>query len=168
MTASKNLYLMRHGNAPMGSTDWERELDLKGEQEVSNVAKSLVGAKQWPPEKLLCSPAIRARRSCEKLMEQAGDSLLAEVEFVKGLYNADSQYVCDLLGNLEDSISSCLVLGHNPSLSVLASQLMDENVYLGTSDLLHLQANIDSISWSACLGQSWKLLDHLSATTGQE
>jgi len=126
------LYLIRHGKARRHShtgRDADRELDPRGREQAEWLAAKLRHA-PVPPQGILTSPAARALQTANLLA--AGLGLAAEVDDLLGLSTTPSAVV-ELLGSLGSGsgwhgspsrwVASVALVGHNPTLSIVAGVL---------------------------------------------
>ncbi|HEX9138413.1 MAG TPA: histidine phosphatase family protein [Steroidobacteraceae bacterium] len=120
----RELILLRHGQAePAGidAPDVDRPLTLRGREEAQRTALSLQGA-GLVPELILLSPALRARETAEQLcatMRIGAD----RVREIAALYLATPQVIRFHLQSVPEYVRRLLLIGHNPGLSDLATQL---------------------------------------------
>jgi phosphohistidine phosphatase len=114
---------MRHSKAEQtGPTDFERALSPRGRADAA-------AAGEWLAEQgltatcALVSAAARTRQTWAALAGGAGWDL--EPAFDHGLYAASPDTALDLVRGLDADCASALVIGHNPTMAVLA-QLLDD------------------------------------------
>ncbi|MCM0618933.1 SixA phosphatase family protein [Nocardioides bruguierae] len=120
---SRRLVLLRHAQAEqLGSSDHERALTARG-------SRNAVAAGRWlaeqgvSPEVALVSSARRTRSTWAGVADGAGWSLDPVVE--DGLYESGPASVLDLVWATDDAVRTLLVVGHNPTMAMLASTLDD-------------------------------------------
>jgi phosphohistidine phosphatase len=70
------------------------------------------------PELVLCSTALRARQTLAALVPVLGGDVAIRLE--ESLYGAGLDEVLARVREVDDSVSSLLVIGHNPTLHELA------------------------------------------------
>src|SRR5262245_57101438 len=89
LPAMKHVILVRHASAEQGERDRERPLSALGRSEAERMARVLerLSASGFRPERLLCSPARRARETLDAL--RAGLAA-AHVELDEALYLASA------------------------------------------------------------------------------
>lgn len=122
-----DLYLMRHGlAAELGTAgvfhDAERSLTEEGERKVKAIAKA-IQAMDLSFDLILSSPCVRARQTAE-LVAQALHAT-ARLQLADGLVSGENPCrVVETLGHLKPMPTSLLLVGHEPSLSELASLLV--------------------------------------------
>ena len=119
----KRLHLLRHAKSSWDDpdlADHERPLAPRGEKAVLRIAEH-VRREEIAPELVLCSTALRARQTLAALLPVfVGD---VEVRLEDGLYGAGADQVLARLREVEESVGSVLVVGHNPTLHELALAL---------------------------------------------
>ena len=117
------LFIIRHGKAredsPSGS-DADRELRKRGHRQAQWLAERISDDDQ-PPTSVLASPRVRAQQTAHPIAEAL--NLTIETEPLLDFGTSLSDLV-DLITEHADRGSIALV-GHNPTLSSLASVLVD-------------------------------------------
>jgi phosphohistidine phosphatase len=117
------LVVVRHAKAESyGTTDFERELAPRGRADAAAAGAWLAGQKVVA-DAALVSAATRTRQTWELLAGAAGWS--AEATFDRALYGADEEAVLDLVAMTDEAVRTLVVLGHNPTIGMLA-QLLDD------------------------------------------
>ena len=120
---SRRLVVMRHAKAePSGPTDLERELTPGGRADGAE-AGAWLASQDIVPDCAVVSAATRTRQTWAVVSEGAGWDL--EPTFDHGLYAADPDTALDVLRALDDGCATAVVIGHNPTMAVLA-QLLDD------------------------------------------
>ena len=118
--------LLRHaksaGKDDPRLTDHERPLAPRGERACEVMAKHLAGTRV---DLVLCSTARRAVDPWEgvKAGVDAGD-----VRFEDALYTFDEEDLHERLAELDEGLSSVMLVGHNPALELLIHDLTGEDV----------------------------------------
>lgn len=114
---------MRHAKAEQtGATDFERRLAERGHADAADAGRWLA-AQGLEPELALVSAAVRTQETWEALAEGAGWDLDPELD--EGLYSAGTQTALDLIREVDEGITSVVVVGHNPTMASLAAILDD-------------------------------------------
>lgn len=123
MATPHRLVIVRHSKAePTAATDAERRLTERGRRDAEAAGAWL--AKQGPaPARALVSSAARTLETWELLSGAAGWEV--ETEHDDALYSADEDTVLDILATLDEGLESVVVVGHNPTVGMLA-QLLDD------------------------------------------
>lgn len=108
----KTLHVLRHAEAeragPGGLADHQRPLAPRGVRGARAMAARLRGQ---GVELVLCSPSQRTRQTLEELGNVLGDAEVCEED---GLYLASAGRLLRRLRQVADSVSSVLLVGHNP------------------------------------------------------
>jgi phosphohistidine phosphatase SixA len=144
----QELILLRHAEAlpaSSGSQDLERPLSPRGEQEALAAGRWLAahGAR---PDRLLCSPALRARRTAELAAKAVAPD--GAIGLAGEIYDATPGELLALLDQHADA-RCVLLVGHNPGIERLVALMVD-----GRSDefrgmppaglaVLHLQGALE-------------------------
>ena len=124
---SRLIVVMRHAKAEqLGPTDLERELAPRGRDDSAAAGRWLAG-ELITPDHALVSAALRTRQTWECVAEAAGWSL--EPACDRGLYAAGPDTAFDLMRETPEAAGTLFVIGHNPTIAVVA-QLLDD----GTGD----------------------------------
>ncbi len=123
----KRLFLLRHAKSAWDDPfvqDFDRDLNKRGRKAARGFSKWLEN-KGFTPDLVLCSAALRTRRTLE--MTQTGFGGRPEISIEKRLYLADADELRARLAEL-DGRSPCpdavLMIGHNPGLEALALELI--------------------------------------------
>lgn len=115
-----DLLLWRHAEAKEGSPDHIRELTPKGFKQSEKVAAFL--RQHLPADcRILVSPAVRTRQTVSALTDQF--SLVSTI--------APGATAADVLAaaGWPDSGGTVLIVGHQPTLGAVASQLLGSDSY---------------------------------------
>jgi phosphohistidine phosphatase len=119
----KRLYLLRHAKAEEGSptrSDAERALTARGRHASEQIGE-LLGARDDPPEWVLCSPSTRTRETLARVLPRLSPA--PHVLFEPSLYLASCAALLDRIRSLPDSVERALLVGHNPGIAELALRL---------------------------------------------
>jgi phosphohistidine phosphatase len=119
------LLLMRHGKAAQNEkfADRDRPLTPRGRRDSEVVGRAL--AHDFPPDRILCSPASRTRETLAALTTALTAPF--EVSFVDQLYDHSGDYT-DIIAANAAGARRLLVIGHNPAIQETAVNL------IGTGD----------------------------------
>ncbi len=131
--ATGRLLLLRHAKSSHddpGLSDHERPLAPRGERAAAAIGRYL---REHGPEPALalCSSALRARQTLDRLLSELGRA--PEVRVEAELYEASAAALLERLRRVEDRVSSALLVGHNPAIERLALDLAS-----GGADLAEL------------------------------
>lgn len=117
------LVVVRHAKAEAyGPTDFERELAPRGRADAA-AAGAWLAEHGVAADAALVSAATRTQQTWEILAEAAGWEVAADLD--RGLYGADEEGVLDLVGLTDEAVGTLVVVGHNPTMGLLA-QLLDD------------------------------------------
>lgn len=123
MTGLKTLHLLRHAKSDWDDPklpDEKRPLNTRGRRDARRLAHHL---EQHPieVELVLCSPALRARKTLEAIRPALAGAVTTEEP---GIYAAAPDQLLSLVGRLAKGRSSVLLVGHNPGFEGLARVLL--------------------------------------------
>ncbi|GAA1414686.1 putative phosphoglycerate/bisphosphoglycerate mutase [Glutamicibacter uratoxydans] len=156
---SRRLILMRHAKAdyPLGVADHERPLAARGNREAPAAGAWLV-ENNLIPDYIICSDALRTRSTCAWVLSELGEK--GPTPYIDSrMYSAGTSALCSIINEVPDTVSTLLVIGHQPVLQELALRLAsaqsdEESVYelamnyptLGTTVLetAHPYSHLDS------------------------
>jgi phosphohistidine phosphatase len=122
----RTLVILRHAKAdrPAGVADIDRPLTGRGHADAAAAGAWLV-SRGYVPDLVLCSPAKRTRQTWHGVaMALTGDGA-PEVRYQPELYADGVDDALDLLTTAPESAETVLLIGHNPTVSML-SALLDE------------------------------------------
>lgn len=122
----RTLVLVRHAKAahPENVADLERPLDPRGHADAG-AAGAWLAAQRLLPDVVLCSPARRARQTWHSLAVALGEEAThTTVGYSPVVYRASSgEELLDLLRTAAPEAAALMLVGHNPTLSMLSSLL---------------------------------------------
>ena len=114
---------MRHAKAEQhGPTDFDRPLADRGHRDAAAVGVWLA-REGFEPDHALVSAALRTRETWVAVATAADWDLDAEID--RGLYAAGPDTALDLVREVDDDVRRLLMVGHNPTIAVMA-QLLDD------------------------------------------
>jgi len=157
----RELILMRHGKSDWSEpvSDYQRPIKPRGLRESSQVGTWLV-SQALVPERIISSPARRARETAASVAEAAGYRK-EDISWNEAIYMADVSELLDVIATTPDECRSLMVVGHNPGLEDLLFYLTDEvdipddGKVLPTATIAILETESD-----------WADLEHASCTIG--
>ena len=130
---------MRHAKSSWKSgapTDHARPLNKRGRRDAPRVGARL-NALGWVPQVILSSDSERTRETLHRMRDDLG--FAGRVRFDRDLYHAGTTEVVAALSDLESSVHTVMVLGHNPgweeALAALSGR--EEVLKTGCAALLH-------------------------------
>lgn len=149
----KTLYLVRHAKASRdekGIRDWERPLTVAGIYRAQKVARKM-NVKKIVPARMISSHAFRSLNTALIFAINMRYPLSA-LDISDSLYEKKATDILDMLKKQDNSISSIMLFGHNPSITDLCNRLTrGKSDDLPTSAITSIQFNIEK--WSD-LGKS--------------
>lgn len=143
---------MRHAksdwNAEYGS-DHDRPLNERGVQSA-RVMGEVLAAEELVPDLLISSTAVRARTTSELAVE-AGD-WACHIALDERLYGGGSETVLSVASAAAPNVDRLMLVGHQPTWSMVVSDLTGEQVDMKTAAVAVVQ--IDLAEWVSLSPQS--------------
>jgi phosphohistidine phosphatase len=127
----RTLYLLRHAKSSWAEPalpDRQRPLAARGRRDAKRIAKHLVRL-EVQPELVLCSSAVRARKTLEGVRVALGTT--SSVRLEDELYGASAEQLLERIRLVPGVVASVMVIGHNPGLQELALLLAGDGVDRG-------------------------------------
>jgi phosphohistidine phosphatase len=122
----KHLILLRHGEAGFSDgVDFQRQLTPRGKENLNRMGQTLLEA-QLSADFLYCSPATRTRETAEIIKKYIQ---IEAVAYFKEIYDGNLESLLNLLEKTPKEVDTCMIIGHNPTISVLASHLTHSNYF---------------------------------------
>lgn len=124
--SGRSLVLLRHAKAenPIGTPDDRRPLSARGHADAQAAGAWL--ASRHVPELVLCSPTKRTRQTWHAVAANLPAQSDPEVRYERRLYFGGADDLLQVVREVEDSVSTVLIIGHNPTLSQIAFDLDPE------------------------------------------
>ena len=121
-----NLYLLRHAKSSWESyeDDHDRVLSERGRNDASTLGKYFHKNK-INFENILCSSSQRTRETIS-IINKVSPHSIDEINYLDCLYHASSNKMKEIIQNHTDK--SLLIVGHNPGISELISDLLKSNL----------------------------------------
>lgn len=120
------LILMRHAKTERlaeSGLDRDRALTPRGQEDAALMGRILAD-KGLRPDLALVSSAVRTRQTWDLMQDALGD---VEVRIEPRLYDAATDTVRRLVEELEEAAGCLLIMGHNPSVQLLAMEYLTES-----------------------------------------
>lgn len=125
----KQLILLRHGEAGFSDgVDFQRQLTLRGKESLHRLGL-LLQTRGLSVDRMYCSSATRTRETAEIIKSFIP---IKEEIYDKEIYSASLELLINLLENTPSEVQTCLMVGHNPTLSLLMAHISDGH-YRGLS-----------------------------------
>ena len=132
----KRLALFRHAKTERDSEsgrDFDRRLTERGRSDAVRTGEEVRGQAF---DLILSSPAARAAETAEL----AG----LQPRFDQRIYNASAGELLAMVQGCDDSLSSVMLIGHNPGFEQLASRLIGQQVEMPTGSVAQMELPIES------------------------
>lgn len=155
-----DIFLLRHGKSDwkVEVDDFYRPLNKRGCHASYQIGLWLK-AQALLPERIWCSPAIRAKETAEKLIEAA--NLSADiVEYQAELYEATGSELMRFIDKAKNQNARILIVGHNPSMESALTQLVAEQLTLSIKGKVMPTATLAHLCYS---NGYWYLVDLVHA-----
>jgi phosphohistidine phosphatase len=151
----RTVVLLRHGRSSWSDStlaDIDRPLAPRGERASRKLAKYM-RRKRIQPALVLCSSSLCTRKTLEAVESSLGECCAIEV--VPQLYAASEQELLERLQAVPESVSSVMLVGHNPGLHNLALVLASRG-----ADLPKLEEKFPTGALATLVvhGESWTAL----------
>ncbi len=120
----RTLYIVRHAKSvdeTAGVIDFDRGLEEKGVNN-SKAVGSLMKRKFLSLDFVLCSPSKRTYETARIISEAAGFPV-KDIRLDSSIYRCTFETYYGIVSNLNDSLKSVMVVGHNPATTQLANRL---------------------------------------------
>ena len=120
----RRLVLLRHAKAEHGADmpDTLRPLALQGRRQCADLGLRLVTA-GLVPERVLVSSAVRTRQTWDLLRGAFAAAPEPDVAVDDRIYDAGPAQLLEVLAEVDPRVRSVLVVGHEPTLSLVAHTL---------------------------------------------
>ena len=162
------LTIVRHGTAPSAAghfPDFNRHLDDQGISESLATGSWLSGCGVRLPDIVFCSAASRTRETLDRLQSTWEGLGRVRTEYSELLYGATSQVAMEYLILHSERHQHILLVGHNPTVSELATGLGNEYVRLspGNAVVCKYNGSEKAMANSLCFIEDWSLVhQHLN------
>jgi len=142
----KTLYILRHAKSDWsepGQDDIERAIREKGIKRTELIIKYMQ-SKSMKPELIVSSHALRAIQTA-KLVANGLNYPKNSIVINPKIYYWNEDQIGNLFFELNDAVSSMLLVGHNPAFTGLGNKFLTEKIsYLPTSGLVCVHFDIES------------------------
>lgn len=123
----KKLIIVRHAHAVHdGTADFKRILTGDGLEEAAQAGK-ILKKNDLLPDMILSSPAARAMQTAKKVAHKL-DFPEDLIVYDREIYTADENDMLDIIQQVDDSCSTLMIVGHNPTFLHLANDLGPESI----------------------------------------
>ena len=147
----KTVFLLRHAKSnqdPYYATDFERPLTKRGKRDAARIGEWMA-EQDLLPDLVISSPATRAKQTTQRFTKAA--DYQSEIRFDEALYcNGEDAYLASL-EQLDDTVHSVMLVGHNPDISIAVETLSGEYSRMPTAALARIDLPI--ARWSMLMGE---------------
>lgn len=119
----KRLVLLRHAKSdyPLGVSDHDRPLAARGNREAP-AAGAWLRENDVVPDFIVLSDAQRTRATCAWVISELGEK--APTPYLDSrIYGASSTRLCAIINETPETVTTLMVIGHQPVLQELAMRL---------------------------------------------
>lgn len=142
----KELLILRHAKSSWSNpslADIDRPLNKRGKRDAPRIG-ALLRDQDLVPDLILCSPAVRAKKTARAVSNESGYE--GEIEIHDDLYPGDLSTYLEILASSPDEIDRAMIVGHNPGLEEFLDALTGESARLPTSALAQIRMPI--LDWA--------------------
>ena len=139
----KTLLILRHAKSSWsnpGLADIDRPLNKRGKRDAPRMGALLL-EQELVPDIILCSPAVRARKTTKAVSDGSGYE--GEIEINDDFYPGDPDTFIETLYSIPEQIDTVMIVAHNPGLEELLYVLTGESARMPTSALAQVSLPID-------------------------
>ena len=157
------LFLFRHGKSDWETNDddFNRPISDRGKRAAQRMGVWMA-QQGLHPDRVISSPAERAKTTTEKMLKAKGDGAF-DIVYDERIYLAGESDLFDVLRQVPDSVKTLLLVGHNPGMEELLLSLVDKAINSPKNGKLFPTATLAHLSFS----QSWKKIKSGRATLEQ-
>jgi phosphohistidine phosphatase len=148
--STKTLFLLRHAKAMTGSLlvpDQDRALSERGLKDVNKLGAKL-HKKEVYIDLIVTSPTVRAISTAQSI---ANKLEMKHANFLIDplVYRAEMKVLLELISRIAKRYDDVMIVGHNPSLTQLASHITGEPIAMSTCSLM--KASFEFKDWAKVL-----------------
>jgi len=165
--------LLRHAKSDWSNaqqSDFDRPLNARGQKSAPRLGNMML-EHGFLPDTILCSTAVRAQETLQGLLavwepaisihpHQDPSRPTIAIQSTESLYLASPSTILQATQQNQSNSQSLLVIGHNPGLEMLASQLAGREIAMKTAHLIVFES---ATGWPnhPGLAESWELKEML-------
>ena len=143
----RQLLVLRHGKSSWADAftdDWERPLTERGERDAVRVGEFL-RRQGLVPDLIVSSDAVRAQSTAQRAADASGYS--GTITLSSLLYHATPAAITGVINGVingaPNAVHRLMIVGHNPGLEDLVSQLTRQQIGLSTATLVHIELPVE-------------------------
>jgi phosphohistidine phosphatase len=140
----KTLYVLRHAKSSWKESnisDFERPLNDRGLRTAPFIGR-LMQDRGIIPELVISSPARRAAETSKLAIEAAG--IGTEIGYDERIYEASPQTLRQVTAEVDESVDSVMLVGHNPGIEGFIRMLTGETVAAPTAALAVIELDVNA------------------------
>ena len=142
------LYIMRHAKSDWSGpqiSDFERPINKRGTKNAMRIGEWM-NENNYIPQKIISSPALRAKETIELVTEQISKFNLEDLTYEDELYLAGFTQLIEFINTYKDKVQSLMLVGHNPGIENLVNYLCDKS---GDKETIVTTANLFIFKFSS-------------------
>ena len=142
------LYIMRHAKSDWSGpqiSDFERPINKRGTRNAMRIGEWM-NENNHIPQKIISSPALRAKETIELVTEQISKFNLEDLTYEDELYLAGFTQLIEFINTYKDKVQSLMLVGHNPGIENLVNYLCDRS---GDKETIVTTANLFIFKFSS-------------------
>lgn len=139
----KTLLLLRHAKSSWADdrlADFDRPLNDRGRQDAPRMGR-LLRQEGLVPDLIIASPAKRAASTAKRAADAAGYE--GQIRYAPELYMAEPQVYLSVAHQTDDTVSTLMLVGHNPGIEECVSLLSGGDEPMPTAALACFRLPID-------------------------
>ena len=155
----KKIIIIRHAKSDWSDgslRDFDRPLNDRGYSSAPIMGKE-IKKRGLTPDLIISSPALRAKMTAEAVAKNSGYQ--KEIVWNDSFYFGYTKEILGAIKNIESSVKSVMIFGHNPTWSSFAEMLSGKFVSMKTAEFVVL--DFDG-NWKDLRENSCKLVLNLS------
>lgn len=142
------LYIMRHAKSDWSGpqiSDFDRPINKRGTRNAIRIG-GWMNENNHIPQKIISSPALRAKETIELVTEQISKFNLEDLTYEDELYLAGFTQLIEFINTFKDKVQSLMLVGHNPGIENLVNYLCDRS---GDKETIVTTANLFIFKFSS-------------------
>jgi phosphohistidine phosphatase len=150
IVTDSRLIIMRHAKSDWTSgttADFDRPLSKRGKREGQGMGRYLA-EQQLVPERIISSPALRARQTTELVADEIGITT-DEIIWLEKIYAALLKDLLSVIEAYAENLCSLMLVGHNPGLDELLCFLARERAVPTSKGKLMTTSSIAILNYGA-------------------
>tara|TARA_Y100001949_G_scaffold176258_1_gene188653 strand:+ start:1583 stop:2068 length:486 start_codon:yes stop_codon:yes gene_type:complete len=139
---------MRHAKSDWSGpqiSDFERPINKRGTRNAMRIGEWM-NENNHIPQKIISSPAVRAKETIELVTEQISKFNLEDLTYEDELYLAGFTQLIEFINTYKDKVQSLMLVGHNPGIENLVNYLCDKS---GDKETIVTTANLFIFKFSS-------------------